>query len=333
MIAVMAIHAVPFSHAGAAGVAIGSRFDAATVVNQLARFAVPYFFVISGYFWGQRVQASDANVVAISWRMVRRLLLVFAAWSVVFVFPYESDRIISDFPHGFTSALSRNWQWFGKHPWLVMVQGTNGHLWYLTALASCVVISAVFVALRRPRLLWALAVALFLATLLAEPYHATPVGLSVSFNARNGPGFGLLFFATGVVLAARGARSSWLRAGVVLVVVGFAAQFAELAWLHRAYHVNLAQDFVASTALVGIGVALVALANPPVLRRPLLGRLGALGLGLYAVHPIFVDLLEPVAVRMASPWWDIGALAMVFALSLRLSWALSRWRWSRMLVV
>ena len=50
--AVIALHTAP--HAGPD--AVGSRFDARTVWDQLERFAVPLFFMLSGYFWAGRCQ-------------------------------------------------------------------------------------------------------------------------------------------------------------------------------------------------------------------------------------------------------------------------------------
>jgi len=30
------------------------------ILNQLSRFAVPFFFVIAGYFWGKKIRSGDS---------------------------------------------------------------------------------------------------------------------------------------------------------------------------------------------------------------------------------------------------------------------------------
>ena len=78
VLAVLVIHATPFDQQGR----LGAAWNAATVTNQLARFAVPAFFVLAGYFWAVRVpEPRDTDPV--TRRMVGRLLRLFAAWSLV----------------------------------------------------------------------------------------------------------------------------------------------------------------------------------------------------------------------------------------------------------
>jgi peptidoglycan/LPS O-acetylase OafA/YrhL len=52
ILAVIAIHTTPFESAAAP---IGRRVDFATLLNQSTRFAVPFFLVVSGFFWSRRV--------------------------------------------------------------------------------------------------------------------------------------------------------------------------------------------------------------------------------------------------------------------------------------
>jgi surface polysaccharide O-acyltransferase-like enzyme len=71
MLAVIQIHSTWYSKVNV------TSLDLATIADQLARFAVPFFFVISGYLW-----ASRASVTGDYWpRSVvtsRRVLIIFA---------------------------------------------------------------------------------------------------------------------------------------------------------------------------------------------------------------------------------------------------------------
>jgi len=204
-LAVIVIHATPFNRDGRLGLA----WNAATVANQLARFAVPAFFVLAGYFWAVRIPdpRGDDRVTR---GTVTRLLLLFAAWSLVYVLPYDGALVTADGPRAWLGQLGRNVRWIATHPGTVLLQGTNGHLWFLPALASGVAIAA---AVRR-WLGWRALVALALLSaayaLLAHPYARTPVGVVVPYNARNGPAFALPCVVIGIALARRRPSARWV---------------------------------------------------------------------------------------------------------------------------
>ena len=77
IVGVVAIHTTP---ALAPAARRAGEFDVAVVaINQLARFAVPFFFTISGYFWGRKIRAG-ADIRATTLPMISRLLLLYVAW-------------------------------------------------------------------------------------------------------------------------------------------------------------------------------------------------------------------------------------------------------------
>jgi surface polysaccharide O-acyltransferase-like enzyme len=65
------------------------------IANQAARFAVPYFFIISGYFWGKKIIAG-ADILQTSIKFVKRVLIVFLAWSFIYILTYD---IFGDFKY------------------------------------------------------------------------------------------------------------------------------------------------------------------------------------------------------------------------------------------
>lgn len=327
---VIVIHAAPFTH-GTPPVRVGLGWSAATILNQVARFAVPCFLVLSGFFWGRRAD-TPSRLVETTRRMLPRLVVLFAGWSLVFVLPFESDRIFRDPPHGYLEVLARNLRWIRTHPGTVLLQGTQTHLWFLSSLIGCVAITALW---RRRWPLWsllALAVALFVASLLAGPYIRSPLGFRVPFNPRNGPGFALLCFTIGVALARWTPREVWAARGVALLLTGALLSVVELSFLRAHYGRSLAQDFVAGTLLTGVGAAVLALSDHRSLHWPRLAALGPSVLGIYAVHPIFIDLIGPWIARRHAAWADVAEVALVFVLSWLTVRALARWRITRPLV-
>jgi surface polysaccharide O-acyltransferase-like enzyme len=329
-LAVIAIHAVPLGHATGRTV-VGTTWDAATVVNQLARFAVPCFFVLSGVFWGRRTESPE-NRWPVTRSTVTRLLLLFVGWSLVYVFPWEGDRVVPDFPTRWWANVDTNIRWISRHPWQVLFAGTNGHLWFLMALAQATLIAALFRGRLQDRWLLVLGAALFLVYLLAKPYRGTPLGLALGFNPRNGPFVSTLFFVLGLRLARRDPTPRWLRYGGGLALLGVTLSMLELTWLHAHTRTTLAQDLVVGTIPFGVGMAMVALSGHRWLSHAALASLGTSVLGIYASHLIFLELLGPIALRLRSGWWDVATIGLVFGGSLAMTTLLGRWRGTRWLV-
>jgi surface polysaccharide O-acyltransferase-like enzyme len=314
--AVIALHTSP--HTGPD--AVGLRFDARTVCDQLERFAVPLFFMLSGYFWAGRCQDHAACWTA-GVALARRVLVLFVAWSAIYF-------LITVAAVGWQAAIL-------PLPGLatLLLQGTKAHLWFLPALALAALVSAALLARGRERTLLVLALALYALGLAGKAYADTPIGFHTHVNLRNGLCFSLIMFATGVRLRRLGPRPVWRRIGPALALGGLALQLAEVTWLHARWGTNMAQDFVLGTYFYGLGITMLALSDPAPLRFPRLAGLGPLVLGIYASHFLFVDLLaRPDAPLRAVPGWDIIVVVLVFALSLALTGLLWRFAPTRRLV-
>ena len=333
--AVIAIHVAPFTH-GAPPARIGLAWNLPTVGNQLARFAVPCFFVLSGFFWAQR-STDPARRWPVTRQMLQRLGFLFLGWSLIYTLPWDSGRLLRDWPASYGDILARNVRWISTHKLLVLLQGTETHLWFLVALAFAASISALWLRWGSWRSLLLLGLVLFALAMLMRPYVKMPFGIPVRFNPRNGPAFALLPFALGIALAWRAPSPvlysrGWQGWGIGLWVAGVILSAAELTWLRVSYGRSLAQDAVFSTMLCGLGAACLALGNPAWLARSRLARLGPLVLGIYAVHPLVIDVLLPQLPKTRGMLIDGLALLLVFVLSWGVSNLLARTRWTRFLV-
>lgn len=162
---------------------------------------------------------------------------------------------------------------------------------------------------------------------------ALSIGIQVDFNFRNGPFFGLICFVSGHLLREVGPNRSWLRYGALLTLVALAGQFTELSFLHSAFGTHMGQDYVGSTLFLGVGIAMMALSNHPVLCMRSLSTIGPFILGVYAVHYFFVDVFRSRHSFSAVPWLDeILYMVLVFALSGLSVLAMSRLKLTRRLV-
>ena len=78
-----------------------------------------------------------------------------------------------------------------------------------------------------------------------------------------------------------------------MTLAGGTLQLLELQWLHQNFRTSYLQDFVVSTALFGLGAAVLALSGINFLGITSLQQLGQLSFGLHAARVIFIELLDP----------------------------------------
>ncbi|MEC5384637.1 acyltransferase [Uliginosibacterium sp. H3] len=326
--AVIVIHTEPFNHSALPG----SVFDAGLVINQLARFAVPCFFILSGFFWARKFGETESPLPP-SRKMAQRIATLLICWSLIYLLPTNIEQVAKAGFAGIPALMHDRIAELLARPVTLLLQSTKAHLWFLVSLLWCVAISAVMLELKLRSGLIALALILFTVGLMGGAYADTPIGFHIHFNFREGPFFGLVFFVTGYVLQRIGPRTSWLPYGLAITAAGAILQLLEIQLLHHYWASNMWHDFVAATWLYGLGVAMIGLSGTRLLDAPALSRIGPLVLGIYAIHAIFVDVLKIADERFASSfWWNCAYPVAVFLLSTLAAFVLSRYRVSRRLV-
>jgi len=328
IISVILIHTEPF---GRADSEIGKT--AFVVIGHLAKFAVPFFFIISGYFWGVKVRQGLLFKSTI--KMLRRLLMLFFAWSLIYLLPYN---LYSYYKYGILGTLKimyRNLAYIISNPVTFTLAGSAPHLWFLMALVFAIVITSFFVYQGRIKSLIIIALFLYLFGLLSNAYSSTPIGIHVNFNTRNGPFFSTLFFITGYLLSKYNANSRWLSIGLSLWSFGCLAHFSEIYFLWKFFNTTPASivAYVVGTYFMGLGASLVALSNHRLIKSIPLNEIGKSTLGLYACHLIFVVLLQPLGKIVSNAAWELVYPVMVFILSLFAVSILTKNKYTRALVV
>ncbi len=325
--AVIAIHTKPFYGSSS----VDGKY-LSILLDQLARFAVPFFFIISGFFWGAKVNKSGA-VISTSIAMAKRIFYLFIFWCIVYALPYNLNVITK---YGFLGAVKDaygNVIALTNHPVALLMQGTKDHLWFLIALLFSLGISAFFVEKKRYKILFAISIALYVIGLACKAYADTPWGIHVDFNTRNGPFFGTLFFVSGYALSSLKPHPGWFAKGIALFAIGSLIHFLEVYFLWHIYGTSPYQDYVVGTYFMGVGAAMAALSNHALLNNKVLSEIGKLTLGIYAVHLIFVDNLHPIGELTHSPLWAIGYVILVLLLSIATVLLLARTNVGRKFVV
>lgn len=293
------------------------------ILNQLARFGVPFFFTVSGYFWGLKIHGGMPEVL-VAKQTFKRILLILVFWSLVYLLPYNMASMLQYGPLGPLKV----WYWhvreLAANPLLLLFESTSQHLWFLIALLWAVAISTAFIYLRVVKSLIAVAIGLYVFGILALAYSKTPVGLEIGFYTLTGPFFGTIFFVTGYMMSGWSPRESWFKIGVSLVVAGFAFHFAEVYWLWRDWQIRPIHHYVFGTWFIGVGVAMAALSKGSPFRSESMAGLGRLALGIYLIHPIFLENLVNLRVFLKNPLWDLVYVAVSLVLSIASVRAMSK---------
>lgn len=330
---VLAMFAVIQIHTPWQGGAGDLTIDTATFLDQIARFAVPFFFVISGYFWSAG-SAANGDYWARSVTISKRALLVFLFWSLL----YGIDNSVKIIRHdGATILFERVISIaYPMHPLGFvnsLFQGTKYHLWFLPALAIAALISGALLSRRREGMLFVLAVALFVVGLAGSAYSDSPFGLTANFRFRNGPFFSLIMFVSGHAIQRYGQGVKLLPVGIAMAMGGFVLQHVESTWIHQQWGGRLTHDYVAGTYFYGVGLSMIALSNTRFLRIKSLVSIGPLTLGVYASHCFFVDRMHWLEHLVPGPTVrQVAYVAIVFTLALSTSFVLAQWHRTRRFV-
>ena len=323
-LSVIFLHAKPFMSTPDYG---GTPYSVLKdIIVQFARFAVPFFFVASGYFISRRLTTSPESA-SMAWPYIRRIGAFYLIWSAVYLlFPSNWLRgLIDGNIRLFYWHLANSFTALTSNPIVFVFKSTSVHLWFLPALIFAVLMLALAIRYRVSRLFLPFAGGLYGIGLLADAYSKTRFGLSINHHLVLGLCYAPLFVGLGWTLAARTAPKC--STAILFIVCGFALQIAEAQWLSRTYGVSLISTaYLIGTVPFGLGFMLLGLTLPALGGRDMLTRIGNMTLGIYLVHLWVKPLLLPLDQVFNGVMWELGFPIMIFAVSLLLTLWLSRTR-------
>lgn len=292
-------------------------------ITQSTRFAVPFFFMASGYLFGLKVQSGGSN--ANFYKYVKRLFSIFSFWTVAYIFvPTEPDLLTK---YGFAGWYVRmvywNLEWIVRNPIDFIFRGSRGPLWYLVSLGISLSIINFWPA--RATKSWSLLIfscVLYICGVLGRSYANTPIGYHISFNMRYGPFISTLFVVIGWKLSFNN-NSINNRIAIIVTIFGVLLHFSEAFVLWRFFGTGLRSDYLFGTVFLSTGLMLLLVGHKEMGENTLIARIGMYTLGIYVSHPLFVSLLRPLG-RNYTVYWEILFPIIVFCLSLIFTIALAK---------
>ncbi|PZP55842.1 MAG: hypothetical protein DI586_05620, partial [Micavibrio aeruginosavorus] len=253
---------------------LGHDPEAGTVLTQFCRWAVPFFFLTTGYFLG----FSKLSTIDGVWKLIRRLAPIMVFWLFVYMVFF-----------GKLYALKRPDVLLSY----ILTGGPAFHLWFISALG----ISAAGVYLMRGfgwAGLMAVGIALYLLGLAFGPYRELlslpEIPWQGTFKTRWGPFLGYILVATGYYLGRTQIKLS-METGLLMALTGLAFQFIEGYSLWFAGKNFVPYDYLAGTALFGFGTFVMALNAGNSKFMQAVAKYGPVTLGAYCIHLFFIQFL------------------------------------------
>jgi surface polysaccharide O-acyltransferase-like enzyme len=239
-----------------------------------ARWAVPYFFIVSGYFLSHRL-ADPARPDARP--AIYRLIWMFGLWSVLYI---PVILLQHDAREVFRRLLFQSF----------IYTGTVTHLWFLSALVLGFLILLFCFHYRLEKFLPLASALIFLHVLMAGTYDVFGIKFPFEYEtARHWTSVPFMFM--GVLLARRGPPPLWM--AVMLAAGGLALQAVEAYSLYTHFGTSpLNHEILLGTIPFAFGMASLAICRVRFLEAPILSEWGRrYALGIYLLHPLVRSLL------------------------------------------
>ena len=316
VVSVVLIHTDPFQGLGAAGNAVNFG------IKTTARFAVPFFFLASGYFFAAKTADRDPREY-----LSRRAVSIGSlyAFGLALAAPaFLGGRVASDTAAGrpLLAAVGTRVAEF-LDPVELLYYGTSVSeiLWFLPALLVSLALVAAFATTERTTAaLVAVAACLHAVGLLGTSYT---MFVDVPFEVRDGLFFGFFYVSLGYAVARSDRTPSRELSPILLGLVGCFAvlQLAEFALLGYPLRGEAFGSYVFApsygifTAFLALSIFLFLLSRPTLGAGTPLPSWGAYAVGIYVVHPVVLAAVRGVRealaasgpASVAAAFWHLGA--------------------------
>lgn len=278
IVAVVIIHTFPSNHL------LGFFF-----LDNFSRFAVPFFFMASGYLFGLKV-IENPNSFSYFKRYLIKILKIYVCW-LIFYMVYDVLRI---YISGSTIEKARYLKELTPMNILYYGQGTSGYqLWFVISLAWSIAVLYLFLKLRKITLLLILSLGLNIAGLFGQSYsmfYEIPLT-----TTRDALFIGLFYTTVGFWFAYGTAflpfRKLNKKTSMYLFCFFTAIQAAEGYLLEKVWSAKHGEYFL-STIFLTLFLFSFAVQYKQLGKGLWITKIGGNGLGIYAIHVLFIDIVD-----------------------------------------
>ncbi|MFE4706134.1 acyltransferase family protein [Peribacillus simplex] len=268
------------------------------ILDNVSRFAVPFFFTASGYLFGKKMIHTSDSIDYFK-RYIIKILKLYLCW-LFFYMMYDVlilYKVATDAPKEFEQYINQ----FSFLDVIYYGTGTSGYqLWFLTALIWSVIILFVFLKLKKVKLLLIISLILNLLGLFGQSYS---MFYEFPLSTRDALFIGLFYTTLGFFFAYdkffEKSKSITNKTYLLLIFIFFTVQVAEGYLLDKVLSGSHGEYFI-STIFLTAFLFLFALNNKTLGKDLFTTKVGGRALGIYIVHVVFINIFDLIlsAVKM-----------------------------------
>lgn len=270
----------------------------------MSRWAIPFFFILSGYFLAaSNAKSNRLNVQ----KTVERLIWIFLIWSFVYAF------VVID-QHDISTSINRIFS-----PYFLYF-GNFVHLWFLPSLIFGYLMLAFCYNLNLKALLMVLSIVAVFTVLLSGSYSIVDLGIPLDLAAAS-TWLSLPFLFIGFLFYQK-SHPAW-RVSVLLILFGAGLQVFEAQFLYNKFgNSAYGHEFLIGTIPFGIGMAGLALSDIKLLKYSNFSNWGRdYSLGIYLIHPLIAIVLSKLIGSitpelLSNPIWQLLFPLTIISVSL-----------------
>ncbi|MBD1382321.1 acyltransferase [Metabacillus arenae] len=290
------------------------------MIDALSRFAVPFFFVASGYLFGLKMMNTREHFNYFRKYIIKIFkiyvcwLIFYAAYDVILIlFKYKGFEIKKELINYFDEFSLFNLLYYGK--------GTSGyHLWFLTALIWSVLTVFIFFRCKKINMLFILSFVLNILGLLGQSYT---MFFEFPVSTRDALFLGLFYTALGFFFAdqvkCRKLKKLNVKTYSVLLFLLALLQVMEAFVLDKLLPGSHGEYFL-STIFLTAFLFYFVLTNNQSGKGLFVTKIGRNSLGIYVIHAFIINVfnmvLEALHIDLANHFlWNLVYTLFIFIIS------------------
>jgi fucose 4-O-acetylase-like acetyltransferase len=257
------------------------------VLDNISRFAVPFFFATSGYLFGKKVIVNEKSVLYFK-KYVIKIFKLYVSW-LVFYTIYDVLKIFikgsnvqQELTKYFNEFTLINLMYYGK--------GTSGYqLWFLISLIWSILILYIFFRMKKVALLFITSL-LNLIGLFGQSYS---IFFEFPLNTRDALFIGLFYTTLGFFFSftlEEKAKQQYNKAYLYLFIFFSSLQVIEGYILDKG--LSSSGEYFVSTIFLTSSLFFYILTNKQLGKGLFITKIGGNALGIYIIHVLFIDVID-----------------------------------------
>ncbi len=288
-------------------------------LSLLARCAVPFFFITSGFYLQRRFVRQGEPARRVLKHYMRRLIVPVVIWnSVYFFLPWNIyGLLISPNPlrrlavnmHVKSDAIMHA-------PLNLLLKGTDVHLWFLNTLIVGIIIFCLLRSTLRLGVLLACAFLAYAASLVVVLQSASGALDVQTVNASHAVGLtvGLYYLTVGAAIYQYREKLPSCAVCLTIMLGGIMLQYIEWRMIQHVYQIGFEYIFcLLSTLPYAAGLFMLCLKKPRWRGPAWIAGAGRYSLGLYGAHMLFARIAIPLIGKPLDTFYACACVIGIFA--------------------